>query len=312
MMITLTVLLIGVLLYLIFLMCTAKNIADQLHTIEVERTNSVIKSPTKNRFFVSLVQSINKILLRTKEKETASKEKNQKVDQALNNIAHDLRTPLTIAMGYSQYLNEPTSNSKISQKEVYLSIEKNLELVKQRLDQLLDYNRINERKIQINPEYFNFSELVSDLILNSYSSFAEKGFHMNIDIEPSIDVILDKNQAIRIVQNVIGNILEHGRRYATFKLYLANDDSCIFVAKNGIDEKVLNPERLTERFYTEDFSRQKETSGLGLFIVKQLVSSQNGHLEIDTSESEFCLSVKVPISTTVTRTNNDDTATNHI
>lgn len=281
--------------FILYVLYSLRSIQKQITHLSHENTNNVVKSPSQNPFIVELVQSVNHLLIKSKKSEVSIKEKNQQIDQALNNIAHDLRTPLTVALGYCQYLKENPSLDQTEYQEILESIDKNLDLVYQRLEMLLDYNRINESTIKLLPEYFNLSELLTETLLTAYPSFTTKQFKVSLNIEPLIFVILDRNQTLRIIQNIIGNILEHGCKTAEFKLECSTKHQCILSVKNEMTKPIKSVERLTERFYTEDFSRQKEASGLGLHIIKHLTEMQSGKLNLNVTDTLFEITLTFPM-----------------
>lgn len=278
--------------YLLYLLHALKSIRQELKFLSETTTNKELHTFSRNPLLVQIVKLINCILVKNKTSRQQLIAENQQIDQAINNISHDLRTPLAVATGYTQYLMEEKTDPA-EQTKTLESIRSNLAVVETRLEQLLDYNRLNEQRIHPQPEVFDLSELLKETILNMYDSFTSRGFEVSLDIAPNISVVQDKDQTARIIQNLLGNILIHGSRFASISLNDTSDNKkAILIMSNGLTQPIQFPERLTERFYTEDLSRQKETSGLGLYIVKRLLELQADSLKIQTSAQEFSIQIK--------------------
>ncbi len=103
---------------------------------------------------------------------------------------------------------------------------------------------------------------------------------------------MTKNAIDRIFQNVLGNLLCHGKDEGEIRLYQSGK-KIIFEAKNKTSKSIKYPERLADRFYTEDLSRQDKNAGLGLYIVKELVEKQSGSVNIYTSDDVFNIKIKL-------------------
>lgn len=283
-------------LYLIYLLHALYDLQQQLDFLEKNQTNKELRTESRNPLLVKIVLSVNKILRKNKQNREQLIAENQQIDQAINNISHDLRTPLTVAVGYAQYLQAENVETAESQ-EMLKNISSNLAIVEQRLERLLDYNRLNEHRIQPQPEYFNLSEMLKETMLNMYDSFTSKAFNVQLEIEPNVFVVQDKEQTARILQNIMGNILVHGKEYTTIQLHKnVGKKICHLEISNGLPQPIKHPERLTERFYTEDLSRQTENSGMGLYIVTKLVELQNGKMAIQTTETDFLIRIEFKTS----------------
>lgn len=291
--IILAILLLIALTYLFFFQHALRYIEKQLRFIGNSETNKELRTESKNPTLIRIVQAINKILANNKENRQKLIRENQQIDQAINNISHDLRTPLSVAVGYTQYLEAEKPDEK-EQAKLLKSINSNLAVVEERLEQLLDYNRLNEDRIKTEAEYFDLSAVLKETLLNMYDSFSRRQFAIQLDIEEKVFVIQDKEQTARIIQNILGNILAHGEKFAEISLKKdAENKQAVLTFKNGLGKPIRYPERLTERFYTEDFSRQKENSGLGLYIVKRLVELMAGSLEIKAEKDIFSITLRM-------------------
>lgn len=280
----LIILLIAIIFYLLYVLFDVFYILRQLKTINSVETNREIQIGTRNPIIKKLALAINTLIVDKKISRKKARDTIKQLDMAINNISHDLRTPLTVANGYSQYITN--NNLSEDERNVYLEkISSNLNKVEDRLELLLEYNRLNENRVVVNLEKVNFSRILEESLISMYESFVKKEFEMEVDIDSEIYVISDKSILERIVQNILGNMLAHGERNG--KISLRKDKFINFEASNFVSEPIKNIDRLKERFYTEDFSRQNKNSGLGLYIVDELTALVNGKFEIEYKSNTF-------------------------
>lgn len=284
-------LLILALIYLFIILNELKAITTQLNKICNQETNKEVVLKSRNPIIIKLVNEINLIIRKQKKSNLDMQVTKRQMDAAISNISHDLRTPLTVASGYTQYLLE-NRISEEEQNNLLSNSFKNLKIVEEKLEDLLEYNRLNENEINLNLEKVNLSRILQEKALSMYESFSSKNFELRLSIEPNIVGVYDKKSIDRIFQNVLGNMLCHGVDEGEIKLYKDNN-KIIFKANNNINKTIKNPEKLVERFYTEDLSRQDKNAGLGLYIVKELLEKQSGNLNIYTIKDMFYLEIKL-------------------
>ena len=284
-------LLIFVSIYLFIILNELKNVSAQINKICNQETNLEIVLNSRNPIIVRLAREINLIIAKQKKSRLDMQIATRQLDTAINNISHDLRTPLTVASGYTQYILENNLN-KNEQNTLLSNTLTNLKSVEEKLEDLLEYNKLNEDRIVLNLEKINLSRVLQEKALSMYESFVSKNIELKLDIEPNLFGIYDKKCIDRIFQNVLGNILCHGKDEGEIRLYLS-DKKIIFESKNKIAKSIKYPEKLADRFYTEDLSRQDKNAGLGLYIVKELVQRQSGTLDINTSDDIFNIKIKL-------------------
>jgi signal transduction histidine kinase len=229
---------------------------------------------TVDKDVTELCLTINGILAKQKKIMAASEKSNREFRQAVTNISHDLRTPLTSAIGYIQMIK--SGKTPDAKKLEYLDvIEQRLKSLSSLMNGLFEYTQIVEGKVTQNIEKVNICNVLRNIISDYYGDFMDKNFTVEIDIPDSpVYILCDAGSFKRIVQNLIQNVLIHGTEY--FKLTVAGGTVTY-------QNKVLNPEtidadRLFERFYTADLSRSGSTTGLGLAIVKEIARNMSGEV----------------------------------
>ncbi|MDZ5610593.1 ATP-binding protein [Bacillus pseudomycoides] len=110
-------------------------------------------------------------------------------------------------------------------------------------------------------------------------------------------IIADKIMLIRVIQNIVQNILRYAKNKAIIS-YVNEENYLIFSVKNDIkpDSKVA-VEKIFMRFYTEVTSRTNtEASGLGLYVSKKLIEKMNGKMNAELNDNWFILKIHLPIN----------------
>ena len=205
---------------------------------------------------------------------------------AISNIAHDIRTPLTIASGYTQKsLHKETVDAADLEK-----ISENLTIVSKRLEALLEYRRLTEGTIRPQVQKIALSHLVTKSILSYYDMFQQVGITLDLQIEEKIPFETDPEIFERFFQNIISNILKHGKNQAQLILK-KTDQKIVLQTKNIVRQPIQHLDQLTTRFYTENMSDTEKSSGLGLYITQHLVDILGGELILTTEGNWFILTV---------------------
>lgn len=266
-------------------------------------TNLRLTNPVSDRELASLIAEMNEVFDEMQEVKIISAQEKKTLDLAIHNITHDIRTPLTIASGYTQKLlkdySELEEEAKASTGKTPLpaleKIQDNLKTVSERLETLLEYQNLMETNVQPSFSAVDFSQFVTAQLLSYYDTLKEKQIDVAISIEPNIFIQNDPDILQRILQNLFGNVIKHGKE----KLEAAldkSDKSAILTLKNRSQQPITSIDRLTTRFYSENMSETEKSSGLGLYVVKELVELTNGYLEMSYGDSWFTIQIFFPLT----------------
>lgn len=279
------------LLYLLALSHDLRHYHQQLTFILKEDTNSELRMKTRFPYLKRITLLNNQLIRKQKESRSTLLQETQNLEKAIHNISHDLRTPLTVANGYTQILLEKETAE--ADQEILTKIKSNLTVVDEHLEDLLNYQRLNEDQVTLQLEKVAVSRLLETELVNVYDSFKQQDFQLTPEITKDIQLISDANSLSRIIQNLLGNMLKHGTSPGSIQL-TQDAEGVHLIAANHMQEPIQHPERLTERFYTEDLSRQSQNAGIGLYIVKELTQRLNGQVAITTQDELFEIRVTFP------------------
>ena len=289
----LVILILCLLSYLIYLHLMLKKLTKRLEYLNSIESNLVIDSATKNPFLLKLVKRINQLIEQNKKNYQTLVATQKQFDMAINNISHDIRTPLTVASGYTQILAKQVDGK---QETLVKKISVNLADVEKKLEDLLTYNRLVEDRVIVNLEDFNVSSLLESKIVTYYDAFKKEHIDLEVFVEKDIRLISDRDIFNRMIDNALGNILNHGKDKGTVRL-TQNEKEIQLSFSNETDQQISNYDKLFERFYTEDLSRVSKNSGLGLYIIQELSTMIRGNASVSGHEGYFELIITIQKNT---------------
>lgn len=218
-----------------------------------------------------------------KENEQARQLAEQQKNDLVVYLAHDLKTPLTSVVGYLTLLEEaPELPAEQRAKYIGIALEKAYRL-EQLINEFFDITRMN---YQTQPAYkspVNLTILLVQIINEFFPMMEEKNITVRQEIEPELMISADADKMARVFDNLFRNAVNYSHSGTEIVCSARKGNGCILVTiKNKGDhippEKL---ERLFDRFYRLDSSRQSSTggSGLGLAIAKQIVELHDGTIE---------------------------------
>jgi len=241
-------------------------------------TNLQLTTSTFDKNISKLAGAVNDILEKQKAIRRKSEKANDELRQAITNISHDLRTPLTSVMGYIQMMgsDKTPENKKV---EYLCIIESRLKVLSALMDELFEFTQIVEGHTALHMGKVNICNPMMDVISTFYDDFIAKQIVPQIDIPGNaVYAYCDVNALKRIAQNLLRNVLVHGD--GNFRISIQADEPAIVFENSAADADNLDAERLFERFYTSDASRTRKHTGLGLAITKELTERMDGEITV--------------------------------
>jgi len=241
-----------------------------------------------------LVININNCLKAEETLRLAGIREEKKFRDLIANISHDLRTPLTAINGYLQMLDN-TELNKEQQRKIIVARKYAGEL-EQLIARFFEYSYLITKEPQLVQERINLTNQVTEYLAEMVPAFEERQLKLQLEEAEPVVAWGDKESIIRILQNLIRNCLQHAKGYISVSCYVERE--CAVVAfRNPVDKDLeLESDKLFERFYTGDKARERST-GLGLSIVKILVTQMNGTVYADTGKGWLEIQVKLPLYT---------------
>jgi len=268
-----------------------KYIKNKLKTIISENNNQKLLVVTDDKELRELLVVINNLLDFSKKAFADYRKKEMSMSKMLSNISHDLKTPLTVVLGYIETIKLDEDISK-EERDILLSKvhKKTLEVI-DLINKFFDLAKLESGDKEVPLTRVNMNEVCRKKILDFYDNLTAKGFQVDIEIPEKVIYALGNLEALdRIMNNLISNAIKYGNEGNYIGLNLSYDDNFAYVEVwdkgKGIDE--TNIEKVFERMYTLEDSRNKlyQGSGLGLTITKRLLNKLGGEIFLKSKSYE--------------------------
>jgi PAS domain S-box-containing protein len=239
---------------------------------------------------------------RIKEAEKALIEIDQMRQEFISTAAHELRTPLSVLLGYSELLSDPEVAGQLSserrQEALAMIREKGLVLA-QIIDDLLDINRIQAgMKFGIHFEMVNPNLLLKKAFEEFKLKASKRKIICQLPQAEDLRLTCDGQRIIQVIENLLSNAVKYSPEEGVVKLAGADhpDSYEISVSDDGIGMTPEQSKRIFDKFYRVDSSNTAVGGlGLGMNIVKEIVDAHGGTITIDSSLGKgTCVKVSLP------------------
>ncbi|EOU1112412.1 MAG: HAMP domain-containing sensor histidine kinase [Clostridium perfringens] len=253
-------------------------------TLELKKLNrdgkiEKLRLSLPNKNIENLIVEINTLIDDKRKMENIYKEKDMELREAIANMSHDLRTPLTSIMGYVYLLNDDKLN-KEERKEYLRIIEKRSLVLNDLITNFYGLSRIQADQYEIKLEPVNLELVLGEIIAAFYETLDYKFGEPEINIEEGLGPVLGDKQALnRIFTNLIENIIKHGEGEVKISLKKKNKYIVMEFSNKAEELESKDVNRIFEKFFTKDRMRTGQNTGLGLAIVKLLVEKQGQKIE---------------------------------
>lgn len=253
-------------------------------TLELKKLNSEgkiekLRLSLPNKNIENLIVEINTLIDDKRKMENIYKEKDMELREAIANMSHDLRTPLTSIMGYVYLLNDDKLD-KEERKEYLKIIEKRSLVLNDLITNFYGLSRIQADQYEIKFEPVNLELVLGEIIAAFYETLDYKFGEPEINIEEGLGPVLADKQALnRIFTNLIENIIKHGEGEVKISLKKKNKYIVMEFSNKAEELESKDVNRIFEKFFTKDRMRTGQNTGLGLAIVKLLVEKQGQKIE---------------------------------
>lgn len=258
-----------------------KQINRKLEDISKSDSDEKVMVFTDNPVLMELESEINRLLLDRQKRKAEVKRSEIASKKMLANISHDIKTPLTVILGYLEIMRLADSDDEILEK-----VEAKAKQVMDLISQFFTLAKLESGDADIALSRINVSEACRESALSFYEILLQKEFEVEISI-PETEVYAqgEKDALQRILLNLLSNAVRYGGdgKYLGICLREEENSVCIDVIDKGKGIEKEFADRVFERLYTMEDSRSREVqgNGLGLTIAKNLAASLGGDLYLD-------------------------------
>lgn len=269
------------------------DIRNQLSNLSIKKSeNKRIFQNYNGNKVKELIEQINLELDDKQEVRIKYRKKEKQLRKEIANISHDLRTPLTSILGYLELLNYKEINEE--EKLEYIKIiTKKSKILQTMITSYYELALIESEDTLLKLEKLNVTELINEVILGYYNDFETK--NIKVMINQSNDKLLihtDYNIMVRIITNIIQNALKYSETYFEINQYIEDRNIYLVFSNDTKNELPENIERIFQRTYIGEKSRNYGDRGLGLFIAKILIQKINGSINAEYNKEIFSIILK--------------------
>lgn len=281
--------LLGLVIYLCYtIYLSGKELKEFRENLE-DKEASEIKVALQSYSYTGELNEICKIIEAIIDsKNTMGQKYNASIENQnlmITNISHDFRTPLTSIMGYID-VYEKTRDEK------YLEIiKKKAEELKGLIDGFYDFSRLVSKSYKIDKRVFNLDDFIKEEIVNYYDYYIAKGQMIDVELD-RVRCFQDEKNLKIVVDNLISNMMKYSEGKDKIELKLKDGYFELKFSNLAQIETDDSIERVFERNYTVDKSKNDASSGLGLNIVENLCELMGLSASVDYTDDIFAITIK--------------------
>lgn len=215
------------------------------------------------------------------------------------NISHELLTPLTIISCVADDLEE---NKESSERQVEI-LRSNANRLKRLLQQILDFRKVESRKMEISVSKSNLSSFVSGIVASNFQSLAhQKSISLSTRIDDGIWGYMDIDKFDKILFNLLSNAIKYTPEHKKINVSLSAiyKEGCRFLVLNVEDEGIGIAEKDIKHIFTKFYNNKNhpgcQSNGIGLSLTKELVTLHHGIIEVNSEPGKGSVfTVEIPI-----------------
>lgn len=275
-------------IYLFLLKRELKRITLEIRNQKDIITNQLLHSELDCKETKTLIGEINSVLRASKEEKIQIERDKNSLNKMMMNISHDLRTPLTSALGYVDIL---LLNQKKKEKELEI-IKERLKRLEHLIDSFFEFSKIISNSKNPKLERVNIVSILEESILHYYGDYEQENRKIILDSVRKCEIVSNEEMLFRIFDNLIGNAYKHSKDNLKIKLVVEKEISITFA--NEIESPDLDIHHIFDEFYTVDISRTKGNTGLGLAIVKEFTERLQGKIKAYKRKNRLFITLQFP------------------
>lgn len=267
---------------------SAKEIKNAFADRLMTETNTLIDISSNDKYMRELAASINIQLRKLREERHFFIEGNAELKNAVTNISHDLRTPLTAICGYLDLLEQEEKSTTI---ERYIEIIRNrADLLTELIEELFRYSVIISGERLVVREPIAINGILEESIAAFYTTLNKRGIVPNIKItQAKIVQSLDRSSLIRVFSNLLNNAIKYSDGDLDITL---TDSGKVIFANTASRLNEVQVGKLFDRFYTVEAARK--STGLGLAIARTLIEQMNGTISAKYENGRLSICIFFP------------------
>jgi signal transduction histidine kinase len=218
----------------------------------------------------------------------------------LASVSHELRTPLTYIKGYSDILNKDIVKTREEQQEYLQIINKEASRISLLVNDLLDMSKLQAGQFELRKQRADVNHVIEKVVTTLKPAAAEKGLILSVDLAEELpQAEIDVHRMEQAIYNLVENSIKYTNEgEIKVKSFASNEFLIIELKDSGIGISAKDLPKIWNRFFRVDKSRtrSKGGSGLGLYVVKNIIEAHNGDIRAKSTEnagSTFTIHLKI-------------------
>ena len=219
---------------------------------------------------------------------------NEMRSSLIANVSHDIKTPLTSILNYTQIISDEIKNPDEDSSKNLLHYSEIITNKSNRLNELINDlifdSKVRSGNVELEMSVLDINSFINQVVAEFEDKLKEKGLKVVLDNHAKqTHILADSSQLYRVFQNLFSNIYKYALENSRVYIDIENIKSkTLLTIKNIQKEKLeVNVDTLKDRFVRGDKSRNTEGFGLGLSIAESLISSMGGRLDIESVKDQF-------------------------
>lgn len=262
-----------------------KNLLRPINEI-TNISNKMAKGDFSERITIDSTDELGKLGTSLNNMADKILEGNKLKNEFISSISHELRTPLTAIKGWTELFLTDKELTNDDKNEGLQIIAHETDRLNSLVEDLLDYSRLEGKRIQLNPEKFVLYETLTEIKHYFKSQLDKSNLELIINCEENIIVVGDINRLKQVFINIIHNAIKFSSPYHKIFIYVLtiNNYILIKIKDQGSGISTSDIKHVKEKFYKG--SSSKSGSGIGLAICDEIVQLHNGTFTISSIEYE--------------------------
>ena len=259
-----------------------KKISQKLEEIQDTDSDENVMVFTDNKVLMDLVAQINRLLENQRKVKVDYRRSEISSKKMLSNISHDIKTPMTVILGYLEIMRLNSSG----ENEMLLKVEQKAQRVMELINQFFTLAKLEAGDTEIEISKIDVCEACRENVLDFYELLTQKEFQVQVDIpEEAVFVRGNKDALQRILFNLISNVVRYGSDGKYIGMFLRSDEKYIYIDVVDKGKGIARgfAQNVFERLFTMEDSRNREIqgNGLGLTIAQNLAHQLGGKITLE-------------------------------
>lgn len=270
--------------YFAFRYFALKRALREMHQdlLEIQKDvarNQILHLPLPNRTLEQVMESVNGTLEEARRQRMEYEKREAEFQKQIEDISHDLRTPLTVILGYLAWMKRDTLERRSGMAESLEILERNARAMERLVSQFYAFSQLNARDYSLEIREVDVCRLLRESLAGHWQMLKKARLRLESHL-PEHPVMVRGNKDA--LERIFSNMLQNAGRYAHSYLDIHMSESCglvqVLFQNDSVKLREDDIPHLFNRFYKNDVSRSKGGSGLGLTIAKSLAEAMGGTL----------------------------------